>query len=459
MRKIFAIAFLSAGLILTGLGCSGSNSTATTAGPVTLNYWRVFDGQDSFDQVISAYQSAHPNVVINYRRFRAEEYKAELIRAFAEGRGPDIFTVHNTELAGYQTLMSPMPDQITTTQQEKRNSFSSQTITVPITKPTLSTRDLHDRFVDQVANDIVLPVSTKTGTANKMYGLPLALDSMALYYNKDLLNSAGIPTAPKNWQEFQDQVIKLTRYDSKGNIIQAGAAIGSPDNIDRVSDVLSAIMMQVGVKMVDDRNQISFANKVEDGTGSYSAAINALNFFNEFSNKGKQVYTWDAAQPDALQAFSNGKVAFYFGYAYDAPVIRAAAPRLNFSVAKFPQVGGDVAQAYFANYWVEGIAASSKYKDWAWDFLLFATSEDQASKYLQSSQKPTAHKGLISKQVSDEFLGPFAEQLLLSRSWYHGKDDAQVDTALKDLIRASQAGSSDINRLIQNTERKIQQSY
>lgn len=459
MKRLISFALLASTLLLTGAGCSGATS-AETSKAVTIKYWRVFDGEDDFSSIIDAYRGQHPNVTIDYRRLRFEEYEEELIRAFAEGKGPDIFTIHNTELQAYQSLISPMPTQITISQREKRNRFSQEMVDVPVTKPTLTMRELKDRFVEQVVENVVIRRSTSEGSKEEIYGLPLALDTMVLYYNVDLLNAAGIPQPPKTWNDFQEQVIKLTRYDAKGELLQSGAALGSADNVERSTDILSTIMAQVGVNMTNSQGRVSFTNKVNTGETGYSAAIRALGFYTDFSNKGKEVYTWNDAQPNSLQAFISGQTAFFFGYAYHAPIIRTNAPRLKFEVTGFPQLTGDnVAKAYFANYWIEAVSSSSKNKNWAWDFLLFATSDEQAAKYLNRAQKPTAHKNLIKGQLSDEFLGPFAEQVLLARNWYEGEDVGAMETALRELITQFTNGVSEEQRAIQNAERKIQQTY
>src|SRR6056297_3476762 len=69
---------------------------------ITLNYWRVFDGQDDFKEIIEKYNAIHPNITIKYRKLRYDEYENEILHALAEDRGPDIFSIHNTWVKKYQ---------------------------------------------------------------------------------------------------------------------------------------------------------------------------------------------------------------------------------------------------------------------------------------------------------------------------------------------------------------------
>jgi ABC-type glycerol-3-phosphate transport system substrate-binding protein len=70
-----------------------------------------------------------------------------------------------------------------------------------------------------------------------------------MYYNQSLFDQAGIVNVPKYWNaEFQQTIKKLTKQDSKGNITQSGVALGASTNIERYSDILSVLMMQMELR-------------------------------------------------------------------------------------------------------------------------------------------------------------------------------------------------------------------
>ena len=69
-------------------------------------------------------------------------------------------------------------------------------------------RELRETFVDTAVADSVIN--------NKIFGLPLSFDSLLLYYNRDLLNVADIPTPPLTWSEFSEAVTRLTKLDKQG---------------------------------------------------------------------------------------------------------------------------------------------------------------------------------------------------------------------------------------------------
>src|SRR3989339_1703134 len=112
-KLIFALIILVL-LTTTGFGCKQGNLAAykELSEPVTLKYWRVFDGEDGFTEIIAAYRQLHPNVNIEYKKLRYEEYEQALLTGWADDQGPDIFTIHNTWVGKYKERIAPMPESI-----------------------------------------------------------------------------------------------------------------------------------------------------------------------------------------------------------------------------------------------------------------------------------------------------------------------------------------------------------
>jgi len=445
-------------LVTTGQGCLGGASETVTAEPVTLEYWRVFDGEDAFEDIIRDYRTLHPNVTINYTKLRFDEYENQLLRAMAEGRGPDIFSVHNTWMGEYQSRLLPMPSSVTVTYNEQRGSLRRETVTVAKEEPTMSMRDLSQNFVDQVVSDVVLDYQPdpKLDPQERIYGLPLSVDSLVLFYNKDLFNAAGIATPPTSWSEedFYAKVDALTSYDTRGEVEQSAIALGRSDNVERATDIVSLLMMQVGTEMTDDRGRVSFQNIPATALEDTYPTLNALEFYTDFADPTKQVYTWNDTYKNSFEAFANGDTAMFIGYSYHIPLLRTAAPKLNFAISTVPQISQSQ-KVNFANYWIESVAATTKYPDWAWDFVMFTTDEANVASYLNTAKRPAALKNLIASQIEDEDLGPFAEQTLTARSWYQGNDAATAEDAMKDLVDQILAGTDDPGEAIDVAARRV----
>src|SRR3989338_9323429 len=176
--KILGLTLLLISLSLTGLRCTRgvSQEIAQANRPITLKWWRVFDDETSVRPIIESYKALHPNVTIEYRKLRFEDYEQELINALAEDRGPDILSVHNTWVQGYEGKLAPLPPTITLPFQEISGSLKKEVVVTLKTLPTLSPATLKGQFVDMVAKDVItLGVDGQGQRREQIYGLPLPL--------------------------------------------------------------------------------------------------------------------------------------------------------------------------------------------------------------------------------------------------------------------------------------------
>lgn len=449
--KLTILLLIAILFITTGFGCRRTPKEIKEATkPIKLVYWRVWDDQDSMIDIINAYKELHPHVDIVYRQLRYEEYENALKEAWLRDKGPDIFSIPNTWIGKYQEFILPLPEKITIPYQYvKKTLWKKEIITELKTEKTLSLKRLRKDFVDVVAKDLV-----RNGT---ILALPLSLDTLVLFYNKDLLNNANIPLPPKTWSEFKDQVEKLTYFDKKGNIIQSGAALGTANNIIRSTDILSLLMMQNGTQMTGEGGQAIF-NQAASDNREYFPGQDALRFYTDFSNPSREVYTWNDQMPQSLEAFIQGKTAFLFGYSYHLQQIQEKAPKLNFDITPVPQLDGTLKEINFAHYWAETVYHKTKHPNEAWSFIQFASSEKQVNKYLEKTKRPTALKTLINIQLEDYDLETFARQVLTARSWYRGRDFNAVENIFKEMINSVVSGQMTYSEAVNRAVAKVNQT-
>ena len=444
IKRLRSPFIMLAALAVVGVGCSPSIRPAPVSSkPVTLTYWSVTDDFDAFDDIVKAYRAVHPNVTLEYRKFRVEEYEKELINALAEDRGPDIMSLHNTWIRSYQTKLAPLPPRLRLAFRELQGTLQKKPVWVEKIVTPMTINKLKNTFVDQVARDAVIaaPIEGERNLTEQIFGLPLSLDTMALYFNRDVMNAAGIPTPPTSWNEFSDHVKRATRYDSQGKLIRPVAGIGTSNNVERYFDILSLLMIQNRTQMTD-ANGFPIFNKIPPGNVSEIApGLQALIYYTDFANPEKEVFTWDDTQPNSFDAFISGKTAYFFGYSYHNEKIKARAPKLNFGVTTIPQVSSEPDQVKnYANYWLETVSKKSENKDIAWDFIQFMTKEDNVKSYLTKTVKPTALRGLVNTQLGEADVSIFASQVLTAKSWYQGKNIQATEKAFADLIKAVQNG-------------------
>lgn len=425
-----------------GAGCTKNKSVASLP-QVNLTYWTVWNEPDDFQSAITAYHASHPNVTITVRKMNSGDYEQQLVQAWARDEGPDIFSIPNAAVGKYRELISPLPDKLTLpTQVTVRSAFQKRIKVIDQSTAVIKPGEMDTAFVPVVASDVVLN--------NQIYGLPLATDTLALLYNKDLLNAAKIVAPPRTWQELVDMVdsskTTLTREENS-DIVQSGIALGTAENIARAPDILSLLMMQSGAQMVDSSGAtITFQNA---GTQSDQTApgLAALNFYTSFANPARVTYSWNDRQADAQQEFAAGKVAFFIGYKYQLDAIRLQNPSLNVGIAPLPQITAEAPQTDYANYWVETVSRRSKHAADAWNFIVYETtgktqSGYQVVDYLNKTKKPAALRELITAQKDELDLKYYVDALLVARTWYHGYDYLAMESAMRELIRNVNGGTA-----------------
>ena len=433
---------------------------------VVINVWGVVDDIDAYQEIFNDFRREHPNVDLRFQRFRLEEYEQELLNAMAEDRGPDLFMIHNTWTDKYLPKILPMPPTVKTAVQVVTGTIKKEVTYQVVTSPTLSLKSLKADFPDVAAGNSIRRVNVSPKPEeervleDRVIGLPMSIDTLALYYNKDLLNAVGVPTPPEGWDQFQAQVRKLVKQDEEGKIVQAGAGIGTGENVERSFDVLSLLMMQNGAVMADEEGFPTFTRTPAalEGQVEQPPAFPALTFYTDFANPAKDVYTWNAEQPNSLDAFIQGTSAFFLGYNYQLPLIRARAPKLNLGLTKVPQIANRP-EVNYANYWMWTVSKKTASSDLAWLLVNFMTGKDEVGKYLAAAKRPAARKALLESQLEDEDTGVFASQVLTAKSWYRGVNVAGAESAFSELIDATIGADSDvINNAMRVAQEKVAQT-
>ncbi|NQV00784.1 MAG: extracellular solute-binding protein [Parcubacteria group bacterium] len=390
---------------------------------VELEFWGVFDDADVYESFINDFNKEYPRIEIEYHKKISSTYEKDLLEAMASGRGPDIFMLHNTWLPRYEDKIWAAPLEL------------------------ITFKEVQDNFVDVVVNDFIID--------NYVCALPLSVDTLALYYNKDIFNTNGIPQPAETWEDFLSDVEKITVKDERGNIIKAGAALGTARNINRSTDILSLLMLQSGAQMVNsEKTKAIFDESVDFDGENFCPGQRAFEFYTDFTNPLKSVYTWNTRMHYSIDAFYEGKTAMMFNYAYHFPTVQTKAPYLNFDVASMPQIKGSIKDINYANYW--GLTVSHNCQDSreAWQFIVWLTNKENSQKYLEITKRPTARRDLVFWQKDDPDMGIFAEQALTAYSWYQ-VDNSSIETVLADMIESVVLGEATIREAIEKAANQV----
>ncbi|PIR78066.1 MAG: hypothetical protein COU28_03635 [Candidatus Magasanikbacteria bacterium CG10_big_fil_rev_8_21_14_0_10_36_16] len=455
-KKTLIISIISIFFLTTGFGCKGLSTTQQASlKPIKLIYWTIYDDVDELRVLATEYSQRYPNVTIDIRQVNYNEFDNLFTNALADDVGPDIVSQHATWLRKNQTRLLPAPAGTQMSRMVIADNFSKDQQIVTDTNLLPTINSISKDYVKTVANDVILD--------NKIYGLPLSLDTLAIFYNQDLLDRAGIAEAPKDWATFISDVKKLTKFNSVGDIVQAGTALGTYNNINAAFDITSLFIIQSGIKM-SIGNSITFASGLDKAQSRNTPILSALDFYTDFARPTKEAYSWNEKKPADLDEFIRGKVAFYFGYSYDYKTIKNRAPQMNLRVMPILQLNQE-SPSNIANYWVESVVVKTKYPNEAWDFVRFISSPENVAKYTAKVFSPSPLRAQIATQQKDENLGPFATQALFAENWYRGKDIDTVKSTFANMITELLKPAVNDNDLLKkdkaiiiNTAARVQQT-
>jgi ABC-type sugar transport system, periplasmic component len=176
--KKSGLVFLVTSLILLILICCSGGFAATKS--VTLKFWGFQIGSEDqyLRKMVNDFNDTHKNIKVEYTQLNQTDYTTTLIpTAFANGDAPDIMFVEPATFLKYAS------------------------------KGMLA--DLTPYISKQVVNDYLPSTIHSVTYKNKIMALPYEMELLGLFYNKEMLNKAGI-SVPKTWDELHAAAKKLT---------------------------------------------------------------------------------------------------------------------------------------------------------------------------------------------------------------------------------------------------------
>ncbi len=175
-------AMLVLGSLLAGCGTqnkpAGNDAGATATAPANKAVVKIFTSKieliDQFNQMKEDYEKEHPGITLQINStMGGDDYDTQLKAKFASNEMPDIF--NNVGDAQKDVWLEHL-------------------------------EDLSDQPWIQDELDIAKDPMTKDG---KVYGMPLNLEGIAMVYNKELFEKAGIAELPTTFSALKAAVEKL----------------------------------------------------------------------------------------------------------------------------------------------------------------------------------------------------------------------------------------------------------
>ncbi len=402
--------------VLPGLRPFGSQKTSSVLAWGTLPSSALAEG-------ISEFNREFRNISFSYAQKSADTFESELVNALASGQGPDL-------------VIFP-PEFIL----KHRDKFSL------LTPELLSERTFRDTFQD--GTEILI---FKDG----ILGLPLLIDPLVLYWNRDLFQNEGLALPPKTWDEFLVSSARLTKIDPAGNIVRSGSALGLETNIAHFKEILSLLILETGNPIVE-RLTLRIALE-DDAPPSLRPAANALRFYAEFSNPQKSSYSWSKARPPDSQTFISGGLAMYFGFGSEFEKIRSGNPHLNFDIAPVPQIRGGALNLTYGKTIGVGISRQAQTPASAWRVAQFLASKPKLGKISENLALPPARRDLLAEQNPNPIAQALWREAVKSRSFLEA-DASKITEIFANMVKSVYSGRKEPLDAVRDAKLQLETIY
>ncbi|MBI2610195.1 extracellular solute-binding protein [Candidatus Giovannonibacteria bacterium] len=409
---ILAVLVLSG--VLPGLDPLGSEN------PVDLVIWGTVP-ENVFANQAYELKKLRENINVAYVQKPAADFENTVINALASGSGPDLVLASSDLIIKHQDKFELLDQK------------------------TLTERRFHDAFLDGA--DILIK-------QNGIIGLPLVIDPLVLYWNKDLFSNEGLASPPKTWEEFQNYSRALTKIDGSGNILESGAALGLDKNVRHYKEILSMLMRQAGNPIIDA--QTTQPVLAEENSQNARAAEDALRFYSEFARPQKASYSWNSSKPDSRQAFLEGKLAMYFGLGSDFQYLRDANPHLNFDIASVPQSG--TVKSTSGKFLAFVISRQSPYKAEAFQTASYFVSLNPISDIAAKIFLPPARRDFASTKVNNPVMAVLVLEAVRARLWPDVNSE-KTSEIFSDMIKSVYSGGKSALDAARDAQSKLEALY
>lgn len=355
----------------------------------------------------------------------SEEALKQLVADFEE-QNPDI-DVH-LETAPYDQFFSRLRTQVAGG--TAPDVWLSDGVLVQEFAERGALRDLTP-YVESIDQDdyLGLDISARDG---RTYGFPQGIQTPVLFYNKAMLEEAGVaaPTADWTYDDLASAAEELTRdTNGDGKTDEWGFRAYSPG----FTETWWPITKAFGGEVVDDQAR----SVTIDSAGSQDAMAWMLDAMYESKFAPDPVVSESLGNP--IEFFAAGKVAMSYGIY--ARSLAAAQAGVDFDVAPLPQGPAGRGNVAIVNQWVVNEVASDDEADAAWKWMTFFASEEsqrtwselgealpvnrefaESPEFLETA--PPAHKEVFVEAAAN------ADDLGVNAAW--SEYTAEIDQALQE---------------------------
>lgn len=341
------------------------------------------------------------NITISYIQKNKTSFAGDFVEALAAGTGPDLFLLSQDEILRNLNKISVIP-------YEK-----------------ITERDFKSTFIEE---------GEMFFRPEGIVALPFSIDPIVMYWNRDIFTNALFVAPPSKWSEFYAMVPRIVMRDEDKNISRSFVSLGEYRNVLYAKEILSILIMQSGSPIVTNQNGFLNATLTTSTDAvAQNPAVQAVNFFMQFSKSDKDSYSWNRSLPFSRSMFEAGDLALYFGYASEYASIKQRNPHLNFDVATVPQKDEPDRKITFGRMQGFAIVNSSKNMPGALHAALLFSGREMVDATAKAMNLPPVRRDLLSIRPTDAVRAVFYDSAIMARAW-HDPSSSETGELFRQMV-------------------------
>lgn len=387
-RRLTAVAAATL-LGVTVAGCSAGAGNDDD-GPVTITFQEQFTDAETaqFTELLKDFEEQNPDIKVELIRDNDASYYDKLTTQIAGGKGPDVVRV----------------------EPPRASQFIGSGWALPLGDAAGSPDDYFPASLDAVTKD------------GELYGVPVDVSALALFYRTDLFEAAGITEPPATWDEFEEDAAKLTSGDQHGVGLFGGWG----------GFEFYPWLWQAGAEVLNDDQTEAVFNSPE--------AVEALQLWVDLQNTVMPSGMATATEDDLKGPFVSGDLAMLTSGPWMIPGLADAGIDGQWAVAPLPK--GQEAATVLGGLDLL-VLKNTEHPDEAKTFVSWLMSDEVQKEWASSLGYLPVKAALFEDPAfaDDPNISAFAQILEEARSRPTIPQAGDVDTALGEAVQAALSGS------------------
>lgn len=363
---------------------------------VTITYWQYDYASKviAIDTLIEQFEAENPGIKVIHETFPYDAYNQKVATSVPAGQGPDVINLYYGWIPVYARsgYLQPLPE---------------------------------EHFPIEEIESEFAPMVQEGKFDGKYWGLPTAVRTLGLIYNKNLFDGAGFAEPPSTWSQLVEYARKLT-IGSGPTMTQSGYAPGN-----QKQHLWREVLVRHfgGTPFSEDGRTVTYNTQGGvDAFAFYSGLITEeqvglLDFFPGYGGYS--------------QAFMAGRVGMIVEGSFGIGNMRAGAS-MPWGVAELP-TSDQGEKANYGSFWLHGITrqATGEKLDAAIKFLKYITSAETMRYWMDQVGELPARTELAADPalLNDPEFGPFVAAVPYSYTTMFVDETAQRQVFLDALNR------------------------